>query len=64
MYVCICEGITDRQIREHAEKNDCETLADLMGALAVGTCCGKCIPEASRILHQARESRAFELTER
>jgi bacterioferritin-associated ferredoxin len=50
MYICNCMGVTDREIRGAADLG-CETVADLARDLGVGTCCGKCVPEASRLLH-------------
>ena len=49
MYICICNGITEREIRGAAELG-CSTLADLSRDLGVATCCGKCAPEAHHIL--------------
>ena len=49
MYICICNGITEREIRGAAELG-CETLADLTRDLGVASCCGKCGPEAGDIL--------------
>ena len=50
MYICICNGITEREIRGAAELG-CETLADLTRDLGVASCCGKCGPEAREILN-------------
>jgi Bacterioferritin-associated ferredoxin len=41
MYVCICHGITDQQIREFFSGGD-KTLFDLRRELKVGTQCGRC----------------------
>lgn len=49
MYICNCMGITEREIRGAAELG-CASVADLGDALGVGTCCGKCLPEASRLI--------------
>ena len=50
MYVCNCNGITEREIRGAADLG-CATLADLSRELGVATCCGKCAPEARRVLN-------------
>ena len=55
MYICNCNGITEREIRGAAELG-CSTVADLSRDLGVGTCCGKCIPEASRLLRSCGSS--------
>ena len=40
MYICLCNAITERDIRACAEDGAC-TLRDLECCLGVGTCCGK-----------------------
>ena len=49
MYICICNAVTEREIRGAAALG-CKTVAELKEDLGVGTCCGKCVPEAHRIL--------------
>ena len=49
MYICICNGITEREIRGAASLG-CTTIDDLSRELGVATCCGKCAPEAGNIL--------------
>ena len=41
MYVCICNSVTDRQIREAVELGH-DSLPKLRDALGVAACCGKC----------------------
>ncbi len=52
MYVCICHGITDRAIREAADRG-VDSLERLACETGVGTCCGSCRELAVRILDQA-----------
>ena len=49
MIVCICKVVSDRHIRA-AVKGGATRLADLSRATGLGTCCGKCLPEARRTL--------------
>jgi bacterioferritin-associated ferredoxin len=49
MYVCNCNGITEREIRGAVELG-CTTLSDLRRDLGVATCCGKCAPHARKVL--------------
>jgi len=42
MYVCICKGITDKDIRD-AVDNGVETIKGLKQHFAVGSQCGGCI---------------------
>jgi bacterioferritin-associated ferredoxin len=51
MYICICNAITDKEIRG-AVNLGCTTLDDLQRDLGVATCCGKCAPEACRVLDE------------
>jgi bacterioferritin-associated ferredoxin len=49
MIVCICKAVSDRQIRA-AVKGGAMRLTDLSRQTGLGTCCGKCLPEARRTL--------------
>lgn len=51
MYVCMCHGITDRQIREAV----CEGVAsirELTAELGVASSCGRCAPYAQQVLDE------------
>jgi bacterioferritin-associated ferredoxin len=49
MYVCVCNGVTDRQIRERASREPTDML-DLHEHMGVGSRCGRCWEFASSIL--------------
>ena len=49
MIVCVCKAVSERQIRT-AVKGGATSLRDLTRDLGVGTCCGKCLPEAKSAL--------------
>jgi bacterioferritin-associated ferredoxin len=49
MIVCVCKAVSDRHIRA-AVKDGANSLRDLTRDLGVGTCCGKCLPEAKAAL--------------
>jgi bacterioferritin-associated ferredoxin len=49
MIVCVCKAVSDRHIRT-AVKGGATSLRDLTRDLGVGTCCGKCLPEAKSAL--------------
>ena len=53
MYVCICNAVTERTIREHAARG-VATLDELTAATGAGACCGSCRPLALEILDTAR----------
>ncbi|QSA99220.1 bacterioferritin-associated ferredoxin [Methylococcus sp. EFPC2] len=51
MYVCICKGVTENQIREAIQGGLC-TRKDISRCLKVGTACGKCNQEVRDLLQQ------------
>jgi Bacterioferritin-associated ferredoxin len=53
VYVCICNGVTDRHIREAAE-NGCSSITELTMRTGAGACCGSCLDMAAAILEQHR----------
>ena len=53
MYVCICSGVTDHQIRE-AAANGVRSMAELTMRTGCGATCGTCLETASAILEAAR----------
>ena len=52
MYVCVCNGVTDKQIIEAAEQG-ASSLEDLSEELKVATCCGRCATCARKVLRDA-----------
>ncbi|MEL1265459.1 (2Fe-2S)-binding protein [Pseudoxanthomonas putridarboris] len=57
MYVCICNGVTERQIRE-AAAHGCRTVAELTMRTGCGATCGTCLDTAVDLLdsvHGGRE---------
>jgi len=49
MIICVCKAVSDRHIKS-AVKGGAASLRDLTRDLGVGTCCGKCLPEAKSAL--------------
>jgi len=49
MYVCLCRGITDQDIKE-AVANGAGSYREIRDQLDLGTCCGRCAPEARAII--------------
>jgi bacterioferritin-associated ferredoxin len=49
MIVCVCKAVSERHIRA-AVKDGATSLRDLTRELGLGTCCGKCLPEAKSAL--------------
>ncbi len=52
MYVCVCKGVTDGQIRE-AVRDGASTLRDLHARLGVAGGCGRCASHARIVLDEA-----------
>jgi len=55
MYVCVCNAVTDRQIRK-ARDNGATSIEDLSRELKVATCCGRCSDCARKILCESAQS--------
>ena len=53
MYVCICNAITDKQIRKAADSG-ARTVWDLQNQLGVASGCGSCVETAAEILQESR----------
>ena len=53
MYICLCHGVTERQIRE-AVMAGADSLPDVSAALGVATCCGTCSCAAQSVIDEAR----------
>ena len=51
MYVCLCNGYTDRQIRSSA--SGCATVADVYRSLGSPPRCGKCVPMVADLCRDA-----------
>jgi len=51
MYVCVCNAITDKQIRR-AARSGVSTLYELRGNLGVAAGCGSCARTAEDILDE------------
>ncbi|CAM5458697.1 MULTISPECIES: (2Fe-2S)-binding protein [Streptomyces] len=49
MYVCSCFGITEQQVRQHAETGAC-TPRQIAGACKAGTDCGSCVRKIQSLL--------------
>jgi len=54
MIICVCKAVSERHIKA-AVKNGASSLRDLTRELGVGTCCGKCVPEARSVLTASLE---------
>jgi bacterioferritin-associated ferredoxin len=53
MYICVCNAVTERQIRASVDEG-AATLEDLQFELGVATCCGTCAATAVEFLPGGR----------
>ena len=54
MYVCLCNAITDRDVRAHAAGGNC-TVSTVYRSLGIEPQCGKCVPHVRQLLRQVAE---------
>lgn len=57
MYVCICNGVTDRQILE-AAANGCRSVSELTMRTGCGANCGSCLETAASMLEAPQRESA------
>lgn len=57
MYVCLCKGVTDRDI-EQAVVQGSRSLRELKSGLGVGSQCGRCTGHAREVLEEATHNMA------
>ena len=60
MYVCICNGVTDHDIREAAEAG-CDSVPELTMRTGAGANCGSCLDLAAELLQAHRAVRDLPL---
>ena len=53
MYVCICSGVTDRELRE-AVGAGTVCIENMSAVLGVGACCGCCRDAAHAVIAKAQ----------
>ena len=52
MYICVCNQITDSDIKQAICKGQAQNLADVRKKLGVATDCGACQLEATRVIEE------------
>ncbi|HWD58123.1 MAG TPA: (2Fe-2S)-binding protein [Stellaceae bacterium] len=50
MYICLCNGLTDRDVRANCE--GCPSVAMVYQALGCAPQCGKCVPYVRQMLRE------------
>ncbi len=60
MFVCICYGISDQQIRQSIDEGASNRQA-IGEALGAGTCCGKCVDQIDALIIAKQRAREEQL---
>ena len=60
MYVCICHGIKEKDIKE-AVSDGAQSVRDIKNSLNVGSQCGKCICYAVKVIQETKAELNYEL---
>lgn len=55
MIVCLCRGISDRDIKR-AMADGAKDLCEVMAASGAGTGCGSCLPQVERLLRTEKRA--------
>ncbi len=50
MFVCLCHGITDKQIKDAVAEGGVGNMRELKKSLQVGARCGSCVQMAQEII--------------
>lgn len=53
MYVCICKGITQKQLEEAVNSRKGQSAKDVLRLLGIGSDCGTCIEDAAEQMLQS-----------
>lgn len=61
MYVCICKGITEKQIQEAVTSRHTNNPKEILKALGVGSDCGTCVEDAVKTLIDQSARSPFEM---
>lgn len=56
MYICSCFGITEQQVKKHAEDGAC-TPRQVASACKAGTDCGSCVRRIQALLRRGEHPR-------
>jgi bacterioferritin-associated ferredoxin len=57
MYVCVCNAVSDREIRDAVDQG-ARSLFEVQCQLPVGACCGRCEDVASKVVSEQLQTRA------
>ena len=61
MYVCICRGITEKQIQDAVTSRNSNNPKEILKALGGGSDCGTCVEDAVKTLLDQNARRPIEM---
>jgi bacterioferritin-associated ferredoxin len=62
MYVCVCKAVSDSKIRRLVN-DGATTLREVARETGLGSCCGKCVPQAREVLATALSAQPIRLAD-
>ncbi len=61
MYVCICKGITEKQVQEAVTSRSSNNPKEILKSLGIGSDCGTCVEDAVKTLIEQQSCAPFEM---
>ena len=55
MYICICNAITDRQIKQAVKDSAAQSVSDMYRSMSCRPQCGRCTPTVLGLMRQPTE---------
>ncbi|MBC8944485.1 MULTISPECIES: bacterioferritin-associated ferredoxin [Xenorhabdus] len=52
MYICLCNAINDKTIRNAVRQQHVRSIRELKSVVPVGSDCGKCVRQAREIINE------------
>ncbi|PHM31048.1 bacterioferritin-associated ferredoxin [Xenorhabdus innexi] len=52
MYICLCNAISDKAIRNAVRQQNVRSIRELKNFVPVGSDCGKCVRQAREIINE------------
>jgi bacterioferritin-associated ferredoxin len=60
MYVCLCHGVTEKDLKESIQKGN-YTFCDIMQSITIAKKCKKCVPNIVNILKEEKHQQEIDL---
>lgn len=61
MYVCICRGITEKQVQEAVTSRQSNNPKEILKSLGIGSECGTCVEDAVKALVEQSARTPFQM---